>query len=375
MGDILRSRRKESKTVPCPEDDPGVMEVGEEELISKYRHITSIKILFIVACILITVAISGVSMTIGSYDIGFWESYGIVIDHLLNGSDGSMKDFVIFDIRLPRICTGIVAGAGLALCGVVMQSTMKNPLADPYTTGISSGASFGATLAMVAGLTIIGGNYSIVINAFIFALIPMFLIMTISSVRRASSTMIILCGIAVMYIFNAMTTVLMLLANPDDLAAVYSWQVGSLESTSWESLTVMLIFVLSGSVILNSLAHKINVLSAGDESARSLGVNADHLRLLCLLIVSLVAASIVSFTGIIGFVGLVCPHMCRMIMGSDNRYLMPASMATGAALLVACDLIGRTIIAPTILNVGVITAFIGGPLFLYLLIKKKKEVW
>lgn len=351
------------------------MEVGEEELISKYRHITSIKILFIVACILITVAISGVSMTIGSYDIGFWESYGIVIDHLLNGSDGSMKDFVIFDIRLPRICTGIVAGAGLALCGVVMQSTMKNPLADPYTTGISSGASFGATLAMVAGLTIIGGNYSIVINAFIFALIPMFLIMTISSVRRASSTMIILCGIAVMYIFNAMTTVLMLLANPDDLAAVYSWQVGSLESTSWESLTVMLMFVLSGSVILNSLAHKINVLSAGDESARSLGVNADHLRLLCLLIVSLVAASIVSFTGIIGFVGLVCPHMCRMIMGSDNRYLMPASMATGAALLVACDLIGRTIIAPTILNVGVITAFIGGPLFLYLLIKKKKEVW
>ncbi len=349
--------------------------VDEEVVMEKYRRMTIVKIAFIIACILISLIIAGFSMTIGSYDIGFFESYRIVFDHYFGTIADEAKDFVIFEIRLPRIVVGIIGGAGLAVCGVVMQSTMKNPLADPYTTGISSGASFGATLAIVVGMTIIAGEYAIVVNAFIFALIPMGLIMLLSSLRRASSTMIILCGIAVMYIFNAMTTLLMLMAKPDDLASVYSWQVGTLAIAQWDDVPVMLAFVAVGSVLMWAMSSKINVLASGDDNAKSVGINADRLRLVSLLIVSLVAASIVSFTGIIGFIGLVCPHMCRIIVGSDNKYLIPASMALGAALLTLADLIGRTIIAPTQLQVGVITAFIGGPVFLYLLIKEKKEVW
>ena len=349
--------------------------VEEEVVMARYRHMIIVKLLFFLVCLSISVLVAGISMTIGSYDIGFLESYKIVFDHFLGSIDNETKDFVIFQIRLPRIVAGIVGGAGLAVCGVVMQSTMKNPLADPYTTGISSGASFGATLAIVVGMSFVGGDYAIVINAFVFALIPMFLIMAISSIRRASSTMIILCGIAVMYIFNAMTTLLMLMAKPDDLASVFSWQVGTLSLAKWEDIPVMLTFVAVGFAILWALSSRINVLSSGDDNAKSVGINADRLRLICLLIVSLVAASIVSFTGIIGFIGLVCPHMCRIIIGSDNKYLIPASMALGAALLTLADLIGRTIIAPTQLQVGVVTAFIGGPVFLYLLIREKKEVW
>ncbi len=351
-------------------------EVVEEEVVmAKYRHMTILKVLFFIVCVIAALAIAGISMTIGSYDIGFFESYRIVFDHYFGTVTDEAKDFVIFEIRLPRIVTGIIGGAGLAVCGVVMQSTMKNPLADPYTTGISSGASFGATLAIVMGMTLVGGDYALVINAFVFALVPMVLIMMLSSLRRASSTMIILCGIAVMYIFNAMTTLLMLMAKPDDLASVYSWQVGTLAMAMWDDVPVMLLFVLIGSAILWAMSGRINVLASGDDNAKSVGINADRLRLVSLLIVSLVAASIVSFTGIIGFIGLVCPHMCRIIIGSDNKYLIPASMALGAALLVLSDLIGRTIIAPTQLQVGVITAFIGGPVFLYLLIREKKEVW
>lgn len=366
-------KKEKQETEFTPESIDRVLD--EEEFNAIYGHSIYKKLLFIAICVASFILVSGISMTIGEYDIGFFESYVIAWNHLFGDVGDTTKDFVIWEIRLPRIIAGIISGVGLATCGAVMQSTMKNPLADPYTTGISSGASFGATLAIILGLTIIAGDYAIVLNAFIFALIPMALIMLISSIRKTTATMIILCGIAVMYLFNAMTTVMMLMANPNDLAAVYSWQVGTLGSSSWNTIPIMFTFVLVGFVILELLSSKINVLASGDENAKSLGLNAEQLRLICLLVVSLVAASVVSFTGIIGFVGLVCPHMCRMILGSDNRYLIPASGALGATLMVACDLIGRTIIAPSVLQVGVVTAFIGGPMFLWLLLRQKKEVW
>ena len=193
--------------------------------------------------------------------------------------------------------------------------------------------------------------------------------------KRASPTTIILAGIAIMYIFNAMTTLLMLMADPNDLADVYSWQVGSLGITTWSDIPIMAIVSFAGFIVLWSLSGKINVLASGDENAKSLGVDADKLRILSLGVVSLVAAAIVSFTGIIGFVGLVCPHVARMFIGSDNRYLLPASAAFGVVMLLVADLIGRVIIAPAVLQVGVITAFIGGPMLIYLLMKQKKEAW
>ncbi|MCQ2071469.1 MAG: iron ABC transporter permease, partial [archaeon] len=165
------------------------------------------------------------------------------------------------------------------------------------------------------------------------------------------------------------------LADPDDLAAVYTWQVGTLGKSKWEYLPIMAVVTAIGVGFLHIMSTKINVLTTGDENAKSLGVNADRLRIVCLVIVSLVTASIVSFTGIIGFVGLVCPHVVRLFIGSDTKYLIPASAAFGVVLVLVADIVGRTLLYPTVLQVGVVTAFLGGPLFLYLLIRSKKEVW
>lgn len=371
----MRGRSK-----PVSTDQPSDMVfMTEEEVVENYHRYLWRKVLFILICIAVSVVVAGYAMTVGSYDIGFLECYRIIFDHILGNTPvdeiAETKDYIVWTVRMPRVLAGVIAGIGLACAGAVMQSCMKNPLADPYTTGISSGASFGATLAMISGITIISGEFSVVLNAFIFSLIPTAAIVVISSVKRASPTTIILAGIGVMYIFNAMTTLLMLMADPDDLAEVYSWQVGSLGITTWGDIPIMSVVTIAGFIIMWMLAGKINVLTSGDENAKTLGINADRLRIVCLIIVSLVAAAIVSFTGIIGFVGLVCPHVARMFIGSDNRYLLPASAAFGVAMLLIADLIGRTIIAPAVLQVGVITAFIGGPMLIYLLMKQKKEVW
>lgn len=212
-------------------------------------------------------------------------------------------------------------------------------------------------------------------NAFVFALIPTALIAVISVTKKVSPVSMILAGIAVMYIFNAMTTVMKLWANPDDLASVYRWEVGSFEGLDWGDVPIMTAVTAVGSLFLLLVSSKMNVLSTGDENAKALGIDASKLRMVCLVVVTLVTASIVSFTGVIGFVGLVAPHVVRIFIGSDNRYLIPASMALGAALLLVADLVGRTVIAPAVLEVGVVTAFIGGPLFLYLVIRQKREAW
>ena len=350
-------------------------DISEDELVDTYGHYLLKKLGFIAICVIVTVIVAGVAMTIGPYDIGFFECYRILFDDLMGNIGDVNKDWVICEARFPRIAAGIIAGVGLACAGAVMQSTMKNPLADPYTTGISSGASFGATIAIVSGITLINGQFSLVLNAFIFSLIPTAVIVVVSAMKRASPTTIILAGIAVMYVFNAMTTVLMLMADPNDMADVYAWQVGSLGITSKDDIPIMFVVTVIGVAIMWALSGKINVLASGDENAKPLGIDADKLRIFCLIVVSLVAAAIVSFTGIIGFVGLVCPHVARMFIGSDNKYLIPASAALGALMLIVSDLIGKTIIAPAVLQVGVITAFIGGPMLIYLLLKQKKEAW
>lgn len=333
------------------------------------------KRMFIIVCVVISILIAGYAVTVGSYPIGFFESYQIIINHILGNVTDATKDLIVWESRLPRIIAGALVGVGLSIAGATMQSTMKNPLADPYTTGISSGASFGATIAIILGITVVGSSYGVVINAFIFSLISAAVIIVISGLRKASPTVMILSGIAVMYVFNALTTVIMLMANPEDLAAVYNWQVGTLAKSKWETLPVMAAVTLIGSVVLVTLSNKLNILATGDESAKSLGIDANKLRLFCLVVVSFLAAGIVSFTGVIGFVGLVAPHVARIFIGSDNRYLLPASAAFGVALVLISDVIGRTVIYPAVLQVGVVTAFLGGPLFLYLLVKQRKEAW
>lgn len=347
--------------------------VEATEIETSYHHYVWRKWAFMIGCIVVAVIVIGLSLTIGTYKIGFLETYEIIWDHITGNIQDAAKDEVIFELRMPRIMAGILAGAGLAVAGACMQSTLKNPLADPFTTGVSSGATLGATIAIILGISI--GGAGIVANAFIFALIPTAMMVAISRMKSASPTMMIMAGIAIMYLFGAITTMLKMWSDPDDLKSLYMWEVGSLGLADWDGVLIMLPVVIAGILIIQLLSRQLNVMATGDENAKALGVDASKMRSILLVVVALVAATIVSFTGMIGFVGLVCPHVVRIVIGADNRYLIPASAVFGIALLLAADLVGRTIIAPTIIQVGVITSFLGGPMFLWLLLRNKSKVW
>lgn len=348
----------------------------EKEVIKNYSKYIFRKWIFIIFCLTSTVLVIGYALTVGDYHIGFFDCYAVIWEHLIGNIQRPLEDSIIFALRLPRIEIGILAGIGLAVAGVVMQSTLMNPLADSYTTGVSAGAGLGATIAVVFGMSFVDiGNYGIVANAFVFSMIPMILIVGISRVKNSSPTVMIMGGIAVMYLFGALTTVFTLMADPNQLNDLYRWSVGSLGFANKGDIGVVAVFVIPISIALMLMTKKLNAVASGDDNAKALGIDASKFRRLCLLLVAIMVAAVVSFTGLIGFVGLVAPHIVRVFVGADNRYLLPASAAFGALLLVISDLIGRTIIAPAILQVGVVTAFLGGPLFLWLILRKRSKIW
>lgn len=354
------------------------MEVGLANLKEDYRIYILKKAVFMVSCIAVAFIALGFSVSFGKYDIGFFESYRIIIDHLMGREPAdAMKHFIVWELRLPRAFMAIAVGAGLGIGGAAMQSMLRNPLADPYTTGVASGASLGAAVAIILGICLIPsitGEAAIVVNAFFFSLIPATIIVLISKYKKTTPTMIILAGIGVMYIFSATTSLLMLMADPNALAEVYIWTVGSLGKATWENIPLVISVVIIGIIIIQINAKNLNILAMGDKNAMSLGVNALKIRLLLLVTIALLTAGIVSFTGTIGFVGLVAPHIVRIFLGSDNRYLVPASASLGAALLIVADCFAKEA-GTTGLPVGVITAIIGGPIFLMILIKMKKSAW
>jgi iron complex transport system permease protein len=345
------------------------------DTVKDYKSSIVKKFIFIAFFLVVIVVVTSIAITVGAVNIGFFEVYEIIWQHL-TGNIVSDYDYIVFEMRLPRVVAGIIAGAGLAICGVIMQSVLKNPLADPYTTGVSSGASFGAVIAMTLGFTAAFGSNSLVILAFAFSLVPTMVIAMMSRFSNASPTTVIMAGIGIMYIFNAVTTVLMLWADSSALNQIFYWQTGSLALIKgWESIPVMFGVVLFGVVISMFISGKLNVLATGDDSAKALGINADRMRLLCLVLTGIVSAAVVSYTGLIGFVGLVTPHIVRMFIGADNRYLVPASAIFGAALMIVADVIGRVIIYPSALPVGVVMSFIGGPIFLWMVIRRNSSAW
>lgn len=350
-----------------------------DQMKTSYGQYLARKVSFIIICILAVVFVAGISCTLGDRNIGFFHVYEIIWEHICGasytaGSSEWWDDYTIVNLRIPRIIMAIIAGVALSVCGVAMQSIMQNPLADSYTTGISSGACFGAVAALIMGFTFSGilNQYGIVTNAFICGLVPAFAMIGISQFMRASPAMLILAGTAVSYMFSALTTLMMITADEEDLQGAYLWQIGSFESAVWSYIPLMLIVTIIGSIFLILTSNKLNVLTLGDDSAKSLGLDASKYRLVCLVILSLVVAGIISFTGVIAFVGLVAPHIVRMVIGSDNKFLVPASMAFGAVVVLFADLAGRTITPLGELPAGLIMSFIGGPLFLLIILRQKK---
>ncbi|MDO5831219.1 FecCD family ABC transporter permease [Methanobrevibacter sp.] len=278
---------------------------------------------------------------------------------------------IVFEIRLPRIIAAIVVGAALAMAGAAFQSIFKNPLVSSDLLGVSNGAGFGAALAIILS----GSNAVIQIFAFIFGLISVSITYLISRAYKAGGILIlVLSGVAISAFFNALISAIKFIADPDDkLPEIVYWLMGSLASVTMDKLLMILIPIIIGFVILLALRWHMNLLAMGDEEAQSLGLNPSRVRLLIIMGCTLLTSAAVSVSGVIGWIGLVIPHMTRMVVGPDNRILIPASLSFGASFLLLIDNISRAVISIEI-PIGILTAIIGVPIFLYLL-KKGYSEW
>jgi iron complex transport system permease protein len=278
---------------------------------------------------------------------------------------------VIFDVRLPRILTAALVGAGLAMSGVVFQGILLNPLADPYTLGVSAGAAFGAALAILLNIHFLG-TYSIPLFAFIGAASTLlFVIYLSSSAEGLSSNNLILSGIIVAAILSAGISFLKYVAD-EQVAVIIFWLMGSFGSKTWTDVALTISIVCIGFFVFIYYARDLNLMSLGNRSAASLGVDTGRVTLVLLAMASFVAAVCVSVSGIIGFVGLLVPHIVRLVTGPDNKKLLPVSMLAGAILLLCADTITRAVL-PSEIPIGVLTALIGGPFFCYIFRKQQKS--
>ena len=349
----------------------------KEEVKIQYNKAVGRKILFIFFLLSAIILISGISASLGSANLSLWEIYSSILHRLFPAyfESGDLADACIWNLRLPRIFMGIVAGFGLGIAGCVTQAILKNPLASPYTLGISSGASFGASLAILTGAGIIGGDYLIIGNAFLFALLCSFIILGLSNRKGATPETMIRAGIAMMYLFSAMTTILQYFGEAEAVKEAIFWAVGDLDRSSWPKITIIIVMLTFCFFLLMIKSLDLNIMAAGDETAKSLGVNVKSTRIALMAVTTLLVACIVCFTGTIGFIGLVAPHLTRIAVGGDNRFVLPISGLFGTLLLISADLVARRVMAPIILPVGAITAFMGAPIFMYMIMKRKREFW
>ncbi len=344
-----------------------------------YRRSTTSKALFL-GVGTAAIAIAAVfATTLGAAHLSVGEVFRAVVARLLPSAGVKtswLAQAVVWGLRMPRILMAVVGGAGLALAGAVLQGTLRNPLASPFTLGISGGAAFGAALAIILGAGFAGaGKYLVITNAFVFSLLAAFLVYGLSALRGITSEALILAGVAMNFLFMALTSLLQYFGNSEEVKAVVFWLMGSLHTASWSNLLPMTVVFFICFPILIRRAWDLNTLAAGDEIARSLGTNVERVRVGAMLTSVLLTASIICFTGVIGFVSLLAPHIARMIVGPDHRFLLPASAVVGALVLLAADSLARTAVAPIEIPVGIVTSFLGIPLFIYLLLRKKQVYW
>lgn len=341
---------------------------------ANYRGYIRHKKLFILGLALLTLLTAVLAVSAGSAGLPVTE-----VARTLFGLGSKEADIVVFTIRLPRIVTAIIAGMGLAAVGCAMQSILRNPLASSSTLGISQGAAFGASFAIIVlgagmqnqtldGITI-SNPYLISVCAFAGAMISTFIVLGLSHFKKVTPEAMILSGVALSTMFSGATTLLQYFAADVKVAAVVFWTFGDLGRAGWTEAAVMAALTALACFYFLRNSWNFNALQNGEETALGLGVQVKRLRLVGMAVASLTAAAIVSFVGIINFIGLIAPHLVRRFTGNDYRYLLPASALMGALLLLCSDTFARLVVAPVILPVGAVTSFLGAPLFLYLLYK------
>ncbi|WP_448637993.1 FecCD family ABC transporter permease [Pseudomonas mucidolens] len=284
---------------------------------------------------------------------------------------------VMWDIRLPVALMAVAVGAALSLAGAQMQTILNNPLASPFTLGISAAAGFGAALGLAFGVALfpLAAQYMVPLNAFIMAMLSALLIHFLSMRRGVTAETIVLLGIALVFTFNALLALVQFFATEQAVAAVVFWTMGSLTKATWPKLGVICLVILVTLPIFARRAWALTALRLGDDKAASFGVNVRSLRFQTLIMVSLLASFPVAFVGTIGFIGLVGPHIARMLIGEDQRFFLPASLLTGALILSASSVVSKTLIPGAIFPIGVVTSLIGVPFFISLILGGKKNTW
>ena len=280
-----------------------------------------------------------------------------------------------------RIVGALLAGAGLAVAGVVMQCILRNPLASPFTLGISSAAAFGASFAIIflgagssmTSIVSINNPYVTTICAFLFSLLATGAILLLTKVTRVSAETIILAGVAISVMFSAGLSFMQYIATDSQLGNIVAWTFGDMGKATWSFNALIILLFLPVALYFFYKRWDYNALDAGEDTAKGLGVNTERERILGMILTSVLSAIIVSFFGIIAFIGLLGPHIARMIIGSDHRYLLPLSIILGAIILIIADGVGQVILYPSVVPVGIITSMLGGPLFIYLLIRRYRK--
>lgn len=344
--------------------------------LAQYRHKVSGKRWILVGLGAALLLLMAVAAGVGASSVSFSTVWTVLRDCLTGSQNAAaVQHTIVLQTRLPRIVCAVLAGGALSLSGLLMQGVFRNPLVSPYTLGVSNGASFGASLAIVLGYQIAGFagvDWLTPALAFVCAMIAMVMVYAIARMAGQSTKTLVLTGVAVGYLFSALVSGLKYIADVSQLPELIFWTMGSMTGLNW-TVAAILAAVLTAAVLLSMIfAWDLNVMTLGREEAAALGVRYGRVQIITFIMATVLTATAVSFTGVIGFVGLVAPHMTRMFLGSDYRYNVPGSALLGALLMLLADTLARTLVSPTELPVGIITSLVGVPFYLYLIVRRRR---
>ncbi len=344
-----------------------------EAVIADYDRHTLLRVAIVAGLVAILVASFLVDLATGPSSLGTVDTLRTI---LWPGEASRTTLVIVWDVRMPAAVMAVLVGVALSLAGAEMQTILNNPLASPFTLGVSSAASLGAALAIVLGIGIPGMPASWIVtgNAFIFAFAAVLLLQSLTRMRGAGVDSIVMFGIALVFTFNALVALIQFVASADALQQLVFWGMGSLTRANWESLTILSIVILLTVPFSLGASWKLTALRLGEDRARSFGVNVTRLRFFSLFRISLLAATAVAFVGTIGFIGLVGPHIARLLIGEDHRFFLPASALTGAVVMSLADVASKSIAPGVIVPIGIVTSLVGLPVFFSLIFRRRERL-
>jgi len=339
-----------------------------------------VKIFILSLIILITAAVAAVNF--GAVDISFKDNASIIFNKIpflnsLISTEGIKESskIIVLNLRLPRIILAALVGMGLSVVGATYQSIFKNAMADSYVLGVSSGAALGAALAIAFGAAANTLGMGITtVSAFLGAILTAFFVLNIARLgSKLSDVTLMLAGVSMNFLLSSLISLIMIFKR-NEIEKIVMWTMGSVSAGNWKSICVLAPIVFLGTAIICLFLKDLNMMMLGEESAQNLGVEVYKVKVILIVVSTIIVGAVVSFSGIIGFVGLIIPHVVRIALGSDNRVVIPFSASIGALFLILCDTLARSIVPPAEIPVGIVTSIFGVPFFLYLLMKNKKKV-